>query len=150
MRWRQLIADSFAWFKDLVRQRRGMSDDELARVDDGRVFTGRQGIPLKLADAIGGEREAIEWLQAQKGVAKGLPVRDWKTEPGFLRAEAHQSGGGRGRYPRVVCGWRVYCVRRPGGATHRLTGWFLFGSFIKGIDAHNIGVERNFGLGAST
>ena len=80
----QLISDSFVWFKDLVRQRRGMSDEELARVDDGRVFTGRQGIPLKLADAIGGEPEAIDWLQAKKGLPKGLPVRDWKTEPGFL------------------------------------------------------------------
>ena len=43
-----------------------MSDDELAQVDDGRVFTGRQGLPLKLVDAIGGEREAIAWLEARK------------------------------------------------------------------------------------
>jgi protease-4 len=78
-----LIADSFAWFKGLVKERRQMSDEELARVDDGRVFTGRQGVPLKLVDAIGGEREAIAWLQAEKGVAKGLPVRDWKSESGF-------------------------------------------------------------------
>ena len=49
-----LIADSFAWFKDLVRERRAMTDEELARVDDGRVFTGRQGVPLKLVDALGG------------------------------------------------------------------------------------------------
>ena len=78
-----LIADSFAWFKGLVKERRQMSEDELARVDDGRVFTGRQGIPLKLVDAIGGEREAIAWLQAEKGVKKDLPVRDWKPEDGF-------------------------------------------------------------------
>jgi protease IV len=78
-----LIADSFAWFKGLVKDRRQMSEDELARVDDGRVFTGRQGIPLKLVDAIGGEREAIAWLQAEKGVTKDLPVRDWKPEDGF-------------------------------------------------------------------
>ena len=95
-----LIADSFAWFKDLVKDRRQLSDEELARVDDGRVFTGRQGIPLKLADAIGGEREAIEWLQKEKGVAKDLPVRDWKPEPGFagfrltsLAAEAAEAAG---------------------------------------------------------
>ncbi|THD47220.1 MAG: signal peptide peptidase SppA [Bradyrhizobium sp.] len=75
-----LIADSFAWFKDLVKERRAMSDDELAKVDDGRVFTGRQGLPLKLIDAIGGEREAIAWLEADKGVAKGLPVRDYKPD----------------------------------------------------------------------
>ena len=78
-----LIADSFDWFKGLVRDRRQLSEEELARVDDGRVFTGRQGIPLKLADAIGGEREAIEWLQKEKGVAKDLPVRDWKPDSGF-------------------------------------------------------------------
>ncbi len=78
-----LVADSFAWFKGLVKERRHLSDDELARVDDGRVFTGRQGLPLKLADAIGGEREAIQWLETEKGVAKGLPVRDWRANTGF-------------------------------------------------------------------
>jgi protease-4 len=78
-----LVADSFSWFKGLVKERRHMSDDELARVDDGRVFTGRQGLPLKLADAIGGEREAIQWLEAEKGVAKNLPVRDWRTSTGL-------------------------------------------------------------------
>ncbi|MGD0561560.1 MAG: signal peptide peptidase SppA [Roseiarcus sp.] len=78
-----LVADSFSWFKDLVKERRHLSDDELARVDDGRVFTGRQGLPLKLADAIGGEREAIKWLEAEKGVAKDLPVRDWRASTGL-------------------------------------------------------------------
>jgi protease-4 len=95
-----LIADSFAWFKGLVKERRQLSEDELARVDDGRVFTGRQGIPLKLVDAIGGEREAIAWLQAEKGVTKDLPVRDWKPEDGFtglkftsLAADVAQAAG---------------------------------------------------------
>ena len=78
-----MVADSFSWFKALVKERRGLSDDELARVADGRVFTGRQGLPLKLADAIGGEREAIQWLEREKGVAKNLPVRDWRANAGF-------------------------------------------------------------------
>lgn len=73
-----LVGDSFDWFKGLVKERRGLSDAELAQVDDGRVFTGRQGVPLKLVDAIGGEREAIYWLESERGVAKDLPVRDWK------------------------------------------------------------------------
>jgi protease-4 len=75
-----LVSDSFDWFKGLVKDRRHMSDDELAQVADGRVFTGRQGVPLKLVDAIGGERDAIAWLEAEKGVAKDLPVRDWKPQ----------------------------------------------------------------------
>jgi protease-4 len=72
-----VIEDSFEWFKALVRERRGMSEEELARVDDGRVFTGRQSLPLKLADALGGDAEAVDWLTANKGVPKNLAVRDY-------------------------------------------------------------------------
>jgi protease IV len=72
-----LVSDSFDWFKGLVKERRQLTDDELAVVSDGRVFTARQGLPLKLVDAIGGEREAIAWLEKEKGVPKDLPVRDW-------------------------------------------------------------------------
>ena len=68
-----------------------MSDDELARVDDGRVFTGRQSLPLKLADAFGGESEAIDWLNADKGVPKDLPVRDYTPSAGFARLHALSS-----------------------------------------------------------
>jgi protease IV len=78
-----LVADSFDWFKGLVKDRRHLNDDELAQVDDGRVFTGRQGVPLKLVDALGGEREAIAWLESEKGVAKDLPVRDWRPQKAF-------------------------------------------------------------------
>ncbi len=80
-----LVADSFDWFKGLVRERRGMSDAELAVVADGRVFSGRQAIPLKLIDAIGGEREAIAWLEENKGIQKGLSVRDWRRGRGLER-----------------------------------------------------------------
>jgi protease-4 len=78
-----LIADSFDWFKALVKDRRALSDDELAKVDDGRVFTGRQGLALKLVDALGDERDAIAWLEKDRGVAKNLPVRDYKPRSGW-------------------------------------------------------------------
>jgi protease IV len=80
-----LVSDSYDWFKALVKDRRKLNDEELAAVDDGRVFTGRQGINLKLVDQLGGEREAIAWLEQEKGVAKGLPVRDWKIDRSFER-----------------------------------------------------------------
>jgi protease-4 len=73
-----LVVDSYDWFKALVKDRRQMSDAELATVADGRVFTGRQGLNLRLVDKLGGEREAIEWLETDKGIRKGLPVQDWK------------------------------------------------------------------------
>jgi len=75
-----LVSDSFTWFKSLVKERRGMSDEQLGIVADGRVFTGRQGLDLHLVDSLGGEREAIDWLQQNKNIPKDLPVRDWKQE----------------------------------------------------------------------
>lgn len=77
-----LVADSFDWFKRLVRERRGFDDAALARVADGRVFTGRQGIDLRLVDQLGGEREAVAWLAAERGIGAGLPVREWKRRSG--------------------------------------------------------------------
>lgn len=73
-----LVQDSFDWFKRLVRERRGFDDAQLARVADGRVFTGRQGVELRLVDQIGGEREAVAWLTAERSLAEGLPVREWR------------------------------------------------------------------------
>lgn len=80
-----LVEDSFGWFKGLVKDRRKLDDEELAKVADGRVFTGRQALGLKLVDVIGGEREAIEWLEANKGIAKKLPVREWKKSRSLER-----------------------------------------------------------------
>ena len=80
-----VVNDTFAWFKGLVKERRQMSPGELDAVADGRVFSARQGLPLKLVDQLGTERDAIAWLEAEKGVARDLPVRDWKPrgESGF-------------------------------------------------------------------
>src|SRR5215216_1889203 len=88
-----LVKDSYAWFRGLVKVRRGMDDGLLEKVADGRVFTGRQGVELKLIDAIGDEKTAVDWLVAQKNVKKDLPVRDYKLTPRFgdltfLRAAA--------------------------------------------------------------
>ena len=80
-----LVADSYAWFKGLVQERRNLDDAQLAKVSDGRIFTARQGLPLKLVDLIGGQREAIDWLVANKGVAKDLPVREWKKSSSLER-----------------------------------------------------------------
>jgi protease-4 len=73
-----VVLDSYGWFKGLVKERRQLSDSELATVSDGRIFTAHQGRPLKLVDAFGGEREAVAWLEAERGLPKGLKVKEWK------------------------------------------------------------------------
>ena len=78
-----LVKDSYAWFRGIVKERRGMDDALLDKVADGRVFTGHQAVDLKLIDQLGDEKTAVAWLVAEKGVKSGLPVRDYKLEPRF-------------------------------------------------------------------
>jgi protease IV len=73
-----MILDSFVWFKGLVKERRKLSDEELKIVADGRVFTGRQALPLKLVDELGGEIEAKKWLETEKKISSNLSIEDWK------------------------------------------------------------------------
>ena len=74
----EIVMDSYAWFKDLVQKRRNLDDATLAKVSDGRVFTGRQGLALKLVDELGGERAAIAWLAKEKKIDPKTPVRDYR------------------------------------------------------------------------
>jgi protease IV len=73
-----IILDSYAWFKGLVQDRRHMTDQQLAAVDDGRVFTGHQGLGLKLIDQIGDEGAAKDWLNKDKKISASLQVRDYE------------------------------------------------------------------------
>ena len=63
-----LVDDSFAWFVDIVAERRELERDAALALSDGRVFTGRQAIEAGLIDAVGGERDAIDWLVAERNV----------------------------------------------------------------------------------
>jgi protease-4 len=78
-----IVLDSYAWFKNLVQTRRQMDDAQLGKVADGRVFTGRQAVGLKLVDEIGNEKAARAWLEKEKKVPANLPVRDVSLSPRF-------------------------------------------------------------------
>src|SRR5436305_7438754 len=64
----------------MVRDRTHMDDPTLQRVTDGRVFTCRQGVALKLFDEIGNEKTAVDWLAKEKGLKSDTPVRDWQLK----------------------------------------------------------------------
>ncbi|MHB1217679.1 MAG: signal peptide peptidase SppA [Alphaproteobacteria bacterium] len=74
-----VIMDMFNMFVTLVAERRNMPKDRVLPLADGRIFTGRQAREANLVDAIGGENEALAWLETERGVARGLPVREIKV-----------------------------------------------------------------------
>lgn len=78
---RPLVTDTHTYFIGLVEEHRKLQGEELATATDGRVFTGRQAYDTKLIDAIGGEKEAIAWLEKEKNLpVNNLKVRELKTE----------------------------------------------------------------------
>jgi protease-4 len=59
---------------------------------DGRAYTGRQALKLGLVDAIGGEREARDWLASEKGIPAGIPVQDLPSAGFASRAFSGELG----------------------------------------------------------
>jgi protease IV len=78
-----IVSDSYTWFRDLVKARRQLDDAALEKVADGRVFTGRQGVALKLVDELGDEKAAVAWLAKEKGIDSKTPVRDYPLRDRF-------------------------------------------------------------------
>jgi protease-4 len=76
-----LVDDSFQWFVDIVAERRGLARPAALALADGRIVTGRVGLEAGLIDAIGGELEAIAWLEAERDVPVDLDVSTAWPEP---------------------------------------------------------------------
>lgn len=75
------INDAYEYFVELVALRRGFSLEETKDIADGRVYTGRQALRLKLVDAIGDEDSAVKWLQDTKKINPALKVQIRELKP---------------------------------------------------------------------
>lgn len=85
-----LIDDLYDQFIGIVAAGRHMDPAAVRRVADGRAYTGRQALALKLIDGYGGEAEAQAWLVAtyhlpstQPIVEAGQPPRTWRSRFGL-------------------------------------------------------------------
>ena len=100
-----LVAESYGWFRGLVGERRGLGGHALDAVANGGVFTGRLALENGLIDEIGGEPEAIAWLESRDAGLADLPVRDWEVErdeplAGRLLGQIGSTGGILGEISR--------------------------------------------------
>ncbi len=80
----RVVNDVHQQFIDAVAQGRNMAAKEARKLADGRVFTGRQALKLKMVDEMGGLEDAIVKLGEAAGI-KGRPKVVWE-EPtrGFM------------------------------------------------------------------
>ncbi len=113
----QMIMEGQRWFLGLVTSRRKVVTADIPGLEQGRVFSGREAQSLKLVDELGGEVEALRYLQEQRQVNKNAKIVEWK--------------------PKRDVGWSTI------GAESGLFGWFA--SLVGGgmID----GLRQTSGLG---
>ena len=60
----EMLDDSYESFVDVIEEGRGMTEDEVRAVADGRVMNGRQAVEVNLADDFGFEEDVIEQVKA--------------------------------------------------------------------------------------
>ncbi|MGA1803242.1 signal peptide peptidase SppA [Rhizobium sp. HT1-10] len=86
-----MVMDSYGWFVDLVAERRKLPREQVLKLADGSIFTGRQALANKLVDSLGGD-DAIRAYLETRNVKKDLPIVDWeapsRTSPFFLSGAA--------------------------------------------------------------
>jgi protease-4 len=113
-----MVMDSYGWFVDLVAERRKLPRDQVLKLADGSIFTGRQALANKLVDSLGGDDDIRAYLESRK-VNKDLPIVDWdapsRTSPFFL-----------------------------GSAASRIITLLGYGDFIMGDDAQKLLSEKLF------
>jgi protease-4 len=76
----EMVAESKRWFVGLVASRRGIDTAAIAGLEQGRVFSGREALANKLVDRIGGEAEAVKYLEEKRNLPKDLGIVDWKPK----------------------------------------------------------------------
>ena len=74
----EMVQEAKVWFVDLVSERRDIEAPSIPGLTDGRIYSGRQAVELKLADDIGDEKAAMNWLVKERNVPRGLKIVDWK------------------------------------------------------------------------
>ena len=80
-----VVDDTYDQFVEAVAEGRDMPEEEVRKLADGRIFTGRQALKAKLVDDLGDFTDALN-LAAQLGGIEGTPetVEDTKDK-GLMR-----------------------------------------------------------------
>ena len=80
-----MITDTYEQFVDIVCEGRGLEREDVYKIADGSIFSGRQALDLHLVDTLGGFEDAVRLAADMAGI-QGEPnlVREIKPKSGFL------------------------------------------------------------------
>jgi protease-4 len=79
----ETVTDVYNQFVAKIVAHRKMDVAHVRQLADGRVYTGAQALKLNLIDGIGGQDEALAWLEKERKIKAGLEIQEIKEEPKF-------------------------------------------------------------------
>jgi protease-4 len=82
--WQSMVDEIYDGFVQVVVEGRGLAEEDVRKIADGSVYTGRQALELGLIDALGYEEDAIA-KAAELGGIEGEPrVLEYSAPPGIF------------------------------------------------------------------
>ncbi|KOF11659.1 hypothetical protein AC739_02240 [Planococcus glaciei] len=78
----EMLDDSYEAFVDVIEEGRGMSEEQVKKVADGRIMNGRQAVEAKLADDFGFEEDVLTALRTDYDL-KGAQVIEYGADQGI-------------------------------------------------------------------
>jgi len=72
----EVVFSFYDVFIDSISEHRKMAREDVLKLADGRVFTGLQAVDNGLVDEIGGDKQALDWLVANKKISPFLKIKD--------------------------------------------------------------------------
>ncbi|MFP4013428.1 MAG: signal peptide peptidase SppA [Chitinispirillaceae bacterium] len=72
--FQRLLDDTHEQFIQAVCKGRGLDEELVRSVADGRIFTGKQAYEQKLVDTLGGFEDALQYLRAKSGVSENSKI----------------------------------------------------------------------------
>jgi protease IV len=99
-----LINDVFDQFVTDVSNGRKLPKDYVLKLADGRVYTGRQALKLKLVDKMGSLRDALDAAAQDAGIRGKYKVVEYQKNPGLMDV-LFGSADARSRVALLRNGW---------------------------------------------
>lgn len=116
-----MVDEFYAQFRAVVLERRpGLSADQIARVTDGRVVTGRDAAAIGLVDATGDLHDAFETARELAGLQRARLVKYHRPVTHVASPYAHAPAAGTGTQVNLVQ------VHLPGAGEMGETTWFYY------------------------
>jgi len=82
--WQSIVDEAYGVFVQIVAEGRGLDEETVRKLADGRVYTGQQALDLHLVDHLGNLKDAINRAGELGGLGANPPVIDFRNPAPLL------------------------------------------------------------------